>query len=215
MLGSIFDSVLSEASIAPYAATAKEFLASLGVVFPIAMIALCLFIGLFGRRISGLVRVVLLFAIGFIAAVHFVCPLIADALPQVPGYAVGLAAGLLAAVLSRLIYNVAYIGAIGFAVYKICFDAMLFEQLTAMTKGNMNVSLAVAAVAVILALILRKYLEMLITAMLGGVGVAFFVNSIYDYASRINLTNETVIILVGLFIMDIFFLCQYRHRRTF
>ena len=70
MLGSIFNSVLNEASIAPYAATAKEFIASLGVIFPIAIIALCLFVGLFGRRISGLVRFLLLFVIGFFAAVQ-------------------------------------------------------------------------------------------------------------------------------------------------
>jgi hypothetical protein len=215
MLGSIFNSVLNEASIAPYAATAKEFIASLGVIFPIAIIALCLFVGLFGRRISGLVRFLLLFAIGFFAAVHFVCPVISGVFPAVPGYAVGLAAGLLAAVLSKLIYNVAYIGVVGFAVYKICFDAMLFEQLTAMTKGDMNVSLAVAAAAVIIALILRKYLEMFITSLLGGLGVAFFVNNFFDYASRINLTNETVIVLAGLILMVPMFLYQLRHRRFF
>lgn len=215
MLGSIFNSVLNEASIAPYAATAKEFIASLGVIFPIAIIALCLFVGLFGRRVSGLVRFLLLFAIGFFAAVHFVYPVICGVFPAVPGYAVGLAAGLLAAVLSKLIYNVAYIGVVGFAVYKICFDAMLFEQLTAMTKGDMNVSLAVAAAAVIIALILRKYLEMFITSLLGGLGVAFFVNNFFDYASRINLANETVIVLAGLILMVPMFLYQLRHRRFF
>ena len=215
MFGSIFNSVLNEASIAPYAASAKAFIASIGVLFPIALIAICLFVGLFGRRISGLVRFVLLFAIGFIAAVAFVCPLISSALPDVPGYVVGLVAGVLAAVLSKLIYNGVYIGVIGFAVYKICFDAMLLAQLTAMTKGDMNMSLAVAAVAVLVALFLRKYLEMLITSLLGGMGVAFFANTFFDYASKINLTNETVIVLAGAVLMVPMFIYQYRHRRYF
>lgn len=215
MLGSIFNSVLGEPSIAPYTNMAKDFIASIGVIFPIAIIALCIFVGLFGRRISGLVRFVLLFVIGFFAAVHFVCPMLTSVAPQIPGYAVGLAAGLLAAVLSKLIYNAAYIGVIGFAVYKICFDAMLLQQLTAMTKGNMNVSLAAAAVAVLIALFLRKYLEMFITSLLGGVGVAFFANQFFDYASKINLTNETVIVLAGAILMLPMFIYQYRHRRFF
>lgn len=215
MLGSIFNSVLTEASIAPYANTAKDFITSVGVLFPIALIALCLFVGLFGRRVSGLVRFVLLFAIGFIAAVAYVCPILASIAPGVPGYAVGLAAGLLAAVLSKLIYNGVYIGVIGFAVYKICFDAMLLAQLTAMTKGNMNASLAVAAVAVLVALFLRKYLEMFITSLLGGMGVAFFASKIYNYASFIKLTNETVFVLAGLILMIPMFIYQYRHRRFF
>ena len=127
MFASIFNSVLNEAFIAPYAASAKAFIASIGVLFPIALIAICLIVGLFGRRIRGLVRFVLLFAVGFIGAVAFVCPLIASALPNVPGYAVGFAVGILAAVLSKLIYNGVYIGVIGFDVYNICFNALMLE----------------------------------------------------------------------------------------
>jgi uncharacterized membrane protein YjjB (DUF3815 family) len=78
-----------------------------------------------------------------------------------------------------------------------------------------KVLLAVAAVAVIIALFLRKYLEMLITSLLGGMGIAYFANTFFDYASRIKLTNETVIVLAGLILMVPMFLYQLRHRRFF
>ena len=62
MFTSIFDSVMKEASIAPFVSTFNEFVASLGMLFPLALIALCLIVGFFGRRLVDLVRVTLLFA---------------------------------------------------------------------------------------------------------------------------------------------------------
>ena len=215
MFVSIFDSVMNEASIAPYVATAKEYIASLGSLFYIGLIAVCLFVGLFGRRFSGLVRVSLLFAIGFVASVYWVCPIVANVAPQIPGYAIGLAAGLFAAVMSNLIYNGVYIGAIGFDVYNICFNAMMFEGITALTKGNLPVSIGVASVAVLLALVVRKYLEMLITAAAGGIGAAFCVSKLYNYAEMLNMEAKMAILVVGAVIAVPMFIYQYRHRVWF
>lgn len=215
MFVSIFDSVMNEASIAPYVATAKEYIASLGSLFYIGLIAVCLFVGLFGRRFSGLVRVSLLFAIGFVASVYWVCPIVANVAPQIPGYAIGLAAGLFAAVMSNLIYNGVYIGAIGFDVYNICFNAMMFEGITALTKGNLPVSIGVASVAVLLALAVRKYLEMLITAAAGGIGAAFCVSKLYNYAEMLNMEAKMAILVVGAVIAVPMFIYQYRHRVWF
>lgn len=215
MFMSIFDSVMNEASIAPYVAMAKEYVATLGSLFYIGLIAICLFVGLFGRRFSGLVRVTLLFAIGFVASVYWICPLVAKAAPQVPGYCIGLAAGLFAAVMSNLIYNGVYIGAIGFDVYNICFNAMMFEGLTALTKGNLALSAGIAGVAVILALVVRKYLEMLITAAAGGIGVAFCVSKIYSYAEMLNMEAKVAMLVVGAVLAVPMFIYQYRHRLWF
>ena len=215
MFVSIFDSVMNEASIAPYVATAKEYIASLGSLFYIGLIAVCLFVGLFGRRFSGLVRVSLLFAIGFVASVYWVCPIVANVAPQIPGYAIGLAAGLFAAVMSNLIYNGVYIGAIGFDVYNICFNAMMFEGITALTKGNLPVSIGVASVAVLLALVVRKYLEMLITAAAGGIGAAFCISKLYNYAEMLNMEAKMAILVVGAVIAVPMFIYQYRHRVWF
>lgn len=215
MFMSIFDSVMNEASIAPYVATAKEYIASLGSIFYIGLIAVCLFVGLFGRRFSGLVRVSLLFAIGFVASVYWLCPMVAKVAPQIPGYAIGLAAGLFMAVISRLIYNGVYIGAIGFDVYNICFNAMMFESVTSLTKGNLALSVGIAGVAVLFALVIRKYLEMLITAAAGGIGIAFCISKLYNYAEMMNMEFKVAMLVVGAVLTVPMFIYQYRHRRWF
>jgi hypothetical protein len=212
---SIFNSVINEPSIAPFVATVKGYVDTLGIAVYIGLIAVCLFVGLYGRRCSGLVRVSLLFAIGFVAAVYWVCPLVAKYAPQIPGYYIGLAAGLFLAVISRLIYNGVYIGAIGFDVYNILFNGMMFESVTAMTKGNLPVSVGVACAAVLFALIIRKYLEMLITAAGAGIGIAFFVSQMFDYAAKMNMKPVTAMLVVGAVLTLPMFIYQFRHRRWF
>lgn len=212
MFTSILDSVLNEPSVAPYVAKYNGFVASLGEFFPYLLIGLCLFVGLFGRRLSGLIRVVLLFAIGFVASVHWLAPLVQPFAPAVPALAIGLAVGLLAAVLSRMIYNFVYIGCIGFDVYNICFNALFFAEITAFTQGNLVYSIGAGVIAVVIALFLRKYLEMIITAAAGGVGVAFFVKSIFDYTASVSLDPNMTMLILGAIIAAPMFIYQYYNR---
>ena len=212
MFTSIFDSVLQESSIAPYVEQYNGFAASLGDFYPFALIALCLMVGLFGRRLSGLIRWVLLFAIGFVASVYWVAPLAQQYVPDVPAIAIGLAAGILAAVLSRMIYNFVYIGCIGFDVYNICINAIFLPTLTVYTEGNLPLSIGLAVGAVILALLLRKYLEMIITAAAGGIGIAFFVQPIFDYNALIPLEPTMAMLVVGAVLAVPMFIYQYYNR---
>lgn len=221
MFTSIFDSVMKEASIAPYVAMYNEFVAKLGVAYNILLIGICLLIGVFGRRLSGLVRVVLLFSIGFVASVYWLCPLITPLIsqipgaPQIPGYAIGLSVGFVAALFSRLIYNGVYIGAIGLDTYNICFTGMFFVQLTAFTKGNLPVSIGIACAVTLLALFIRKYLEMIITAAAGGVGIAYFANRIYNYTSSFGTKEIVTLLAVGAVLAFPMVIYQYRHRVIF
>lgn len=212
MFTSIFDSVMQEASIAPYVANISAFIEGMGITFPIVLIVLSLIVGLFGRRLSDLVRVVLLFAIGFVASVYWLAPMVATVVPGIPGFAIGIAVGLFAAVMSRLIYNLVYVGCIGFDVYNICFRGLFLVELTSLTQGNFTTSVTVAFVATLVALGLRKYLEMIITAVAGGIGVAYFANQIYEYSASMGMEPMTAIILVGAVLAIPFFLFQFRNR---
>ena len=215
MFTSILDSVLTEPSVAPYVDKYNGFVASLGDFFPYVLIALCLMVGLFGRRLSGPIRVVLLFAIGFVASVHWVAPFVQQYVPTVPALYVGLAVGLLAAVLSRMIYNFVYIGCIGFDVYNICFNAMFLVEVTAFTQGNLVYSVGAGVAAVVIALFLRKYLEMIITAAAGGVGVAFFVKNLFDYTASFSYDPNVTMFVLGAIIAVPMFIYQYRNRVIF
>jgi hypothetical protein len=203
---------MNEPSIAPFFATCKEYIASLGLAFPLIIVCLSLIVGLFGRRLSDPIRFILLFAIGFVASVHWVAPLIRGFVPAIPAYAIGLALGVFAAVMSRFIYNAVYVGVIGFDTYNICFNALFLVEITAFTKGNLPVSIVVAVVAVVIALLLRKYLEMIITAVAGGVGVAFFAKQLFDYTVYINLDPMTSIFIVGGALAIPMFIYQYYNR---
>lgn len=211
MFTSIINSVMSEPSIAPFFASYQTFVEALGSFYPILLIALSLVVGLFGRRQSGLLRVVLLFAVGFVASVFWVAPVVQDFV-TIPGYAIGLAFGILGAVMSRMIYDFVYIGCIGFDVYNICFNALFLVELTALTQGNMATSVGIAVVATIAALLLRKYLEMIITAGIGGLGIAFFLKQLVDYTVNFNLDPNTSVIVVGILLAIPMFIYQYYNR---
>ena len=216
MFMSIINSVMNEASIAPFTTAFNEFVASLGVVFPIAIIALSLIVGLFGRRLSDPIRFLLMFAVGFVASVYWLAPLVTTVVPNIPAYAVGLAVGIFAAVMSRLIYNLVYVGCIGFDTYNICLNGIFLVEITAMTKGNFSASLAVAIGITILALLVRKYLEMIITAAAGGIGIAFFAKQFFDYTTSFgSMDPNTAMIIVGLVLALPMFLFQYRNRVIF
>jgi len=212
MFASILNSVMNEPSIAPFVATCKEYIASLGLAFPLIIVCLGLIVGLFGRRLSDTIRFILLFAIGFVASVHWVAPLIQGFVPAIPAYAIGLALGIFAAVMSRFIYNVAYVAVIGFDTFNICFNALLLVELTAFTKGNLPVSITVAVVAVVIALLLRKYLEMIITAAAGGLAIAYFVKQLFDYTVYINLDAGTAFLIAGAVLAIPMFIYQYYNR---
>jgi len=212
MFTSIINSVLGEASIAPFVASYDTFVASLGSVYPILLVALCLIVGLFGRRMSGLIRVVFIFAVGFVASVFWLSPIITNLIPAIPAYAVGIAFGILAAVLSRMIYDLVYIGCIGFDTFNICFNALFLVELTGFTKGNLALSLGIAVVATIIALLLRKYLEMIITAAIGGIGIAHFAKMFVDYTVHFNLDPGTSVLVVGAVLAIPMFIYQYYNR---
>lgn len=212
MITSIFDSVLNEASIAPFVGMFKEFYNSFEPAISIALAVICLIVGFFGRRLSGIVRVVLLFTVGFVASVYWLVPLIADSLPAVPGYAVGIACGIFIAVMSRFIYDAVYVGAIAFDVYNICFNALFFVELTSLTKGNLQLCLGITFAVVFIALLVRKYLEMIITAVGGGIGVAFFVERVFSYSGMMGMDSMTAMLVVGGVLAVPMFIYQYYNR---
>ena len=212
MFMTILNSVFAEPSVAPVVNWYNGFVSGIGDFYPYVVIALCLFVGFFGRRLSDLIRVVLMFAIGFVASVYWVAPLVQEFVPTIPAIAVGIAVGLFIAVMSRMIYNFVYIGCIGFDVYNICFNALFLVELTSKTQGNLILSVGIAFLAVVIALVLRKYLEMIITAGAAGIGLAFYLDKLFGYAQHLNLDANTGLFIVGALIAVPMFIYQYYNR---
>lgn len=148
---------------------------------PFILLAVYLIVTFAGQRLLGLMRFLACFVVGFGIGVLYLYPVVATMLPTLPVWASGVAVGLVCAVLSKLIYFLALIIVPAYSVYWVCFNGVILPELTAYTASNYIFSLIVAAVAVVLVLVLRKLLERIGTAMLGGWGIAVLVLQWYDY----------------------------------
>ncbi len=122
----------------------------------------------FGKKLLGIQKFLLCFAVGYTASVAYLAPLLPEGF-TIPSWIIGVVVGAVAALLFKLIYFLAYIVAAGYSVYIICMGGFyLPEAVAPMVKGNMVIALAAGAVAIVLALIFKKLIEMAGTAALGG-----------------------------------------------
>lgn len=216
MLTKLFDTVIADPSIAPYVEPFMDFIEPLSFFFGIALAALCLLMGLFGQRMFGFIRWALVFVVGFVAGAGLLAPIVQKFAPAINALMVGLAVGLILAVLSRFIYNVVFVAVIGFDTYNICYSALFIPALESFSKGDMVKSIAVAVICVIIALILRKYLEMIVTAGIGGIGLAFAIDTkLFTYTNFLPLDATLCAIIFGSVITLVMLVYQFKNRIRF
>ena len=140
-----------------------------GALVTLALLILALVETFFGRRLIKIERFIFFFGIGFASGASLVAPLLVSAGVAVVPWIVGLVVGALAAVLAKLLYVVLYVFFAGYATYMIFMGGQLLpETVTSFSKGNMIFGLVAAAIAIVFALLLRKWIEMLGTAVLGA-----------------------------------------------
>ena len=137
-------------------------------ILPAIFAVLSLIQVFFGKKLLGLQKFLACLAIGFACGTVFVYPLLAQiGVTFMPDWVVGLIVGVVAAILARLVYFLAYIIAAGASGYILCMCDILPESISSFTKV-WYIGVAAAVVFIILALVLRKIIEMLGTAALGG-----------------------------------------------
>ena len=186
-------------------------------VVPYMLIILSLIVAFFGRKMMPVLKFAFFFLIGFVLGVYYITPLI-EKVVVVPGWVCGLVIAVVSAVLYRFLYVAGYSVACVYSVYILCYSGFYIKETTAYTTGKALVCLAVAAVALILAFLLQKYLEMFGTALLGGYFVAVIVRGfIFDYRTLGFLANNPKI---GAFVISFLIavpatIFQYRTRRKY
>lgn len=148
---------------------------------PYITLGICLIVAFFGRRLFGLLRFLTFFVLGALIGIYMLGPIILDVMPDLPVWVIGVVTGIVAGVLAKIVYYLAIIAAAGYSAYIVAYTGMI-PGVDSLTQDNWIVSAIIAAVALILVLILVKYIEMLGTAALGGYGVAMVVlNNWWDY----------------------------------
>ena len=216
MFTQLINDFLADSSVAQYYGIVKDYLLQYKLYAAIGAAVLILIFGLYGQRLFGLVRWLLVFAAGFVAGVVFAAPFIQDFAKSANSLLIGALCGLVLAVLSKTIYNIAYIGAIGYGVFTVCYNAMFIPFLENYTKGNAKISAVVAVAFVIIALLLRKYLEMILTAGLVGFGLPILVNKfVYCFTVFVPLEPMYTICGIGLIFSAMMFIHQFRRRASY
>ena len=196
-----FTSVTENPGIAALIGGIREFLASIGIIAPIALMVLCLLELFLGKKLFSIQRFVAVALIGYCLGVIIVSPMINQVF-ALPDYISGAVIAVVLAVLNKYIYFAALAIGVGYSAYVTCINPDILPFLP--TKGNTVVSLIVALVAVLIVFLLLKFIEMIGTSVLGAflltrVVITYF----FDY--RTLLTNYAWILdlciigVIGLF----------------
>ena len=181
--GALKDAVVDfNGAVASEVPVVTDFVASFAAYIPYIMMASMLLMAFFGKKLLPLIKFVSFFVGGFGLGVRFIHPLLADIITM-EAWISGLVVGILAALIYRLLYVIFFAGAVFFGVYTACY-AGLGETLAGFEDNKAFIFMAVAGVAVILAFILRRFVETLGTSVLGGYVLAGLIaEHLYDYTS--------------------------------
>ena len=147
------------------------------------LVILSLTLALFGRKMMGLVRFVGFFVAGFMLGADLLTPLLPTDV-EIPAWIIGLVLALIAGVLSKFLYTVLYTAAAGYATYIVAYHGFYLNLDSSYSDMRATVGLIAALIAIIIALVLKKYIEMIGTAVLGSwIAVILVSNYIYDFTA--------------------------------
>ena len=161
------------------------FLNGIEPIFNIALIVgivLALVVAFFGRKIIGVIKFVAFFALGFLLGAHLLTPLLPPEI-ALPGWLIGIITALIAGVLSKFVYVVVYAVIAGYAVYGFTYYGFLLTPEPAYSNTRALVALGVSVVCVVILFVIKKYIEMLGTAILGSWLAAIAFAGVYDFTA--------------------------------
>ena len=150
----------------PDMSTIVDLVRSFASIIPFIMMASMLLIALFGKKLLPVIKFVSSFAAGFGLGVYFISPIVAD-IVAIPAWVSGLVVGVLAALIYRLLYVLFFAAFAIYGTFTLCYWA-LADLLAGFGDLKGYIFLGAAVVVMLIAFILRKYVEMLGTAALGG-----------------------------------------------
>lgn len=192
-------------------------IAPISAAIPFILLGCYIVIALAGKRIYGVLRFLTFFVAGVLLGTYLLSPLVAKIVPQIPPALIGVVTGVVAGVLSKLLYILVIAVVAAYPVYTVCISGTVIPALTGLCKGNVVVSLICAAVALLIVILLLKYIEMLGTAMLAGLGIGYVVKGWYDFTALELFGGKAWIpmLIISSVVGIIGFVVQFRTRRRF
>jgi hypothetical protein len=161
-----FASTLANPGIAMVWEKVITFLRSLGIVFPLGLLALSLILLFLGKKLLSIERFIVAALVGYAIGVVIISPMINQVF-ALPDYISGAVIALVLAVLCKYIYFAVVAIAVGYSVYITCVNPEILP-FTTPVNGNHLISLVIALVAVLVVFLLLKYIEMIGTSVLAA-----------------------------------------------
>ena len=175
------------------------------------LVICCVLIALFGRKMISVLKFIFFFVIGFFLGAHLLAPLIPPEV-AIPPVIVGLIVGFVAAVLYRFLYVVLYSVAFGYSTYVLLYNGSIIHEEMVYSLGKSALCLICAIVVVVVALIFKRFIEMVGTAFLGGwLAVKLFDATILPYSGG----NLVAIMIPAVIIAAIGAVVQIKTRRRY
>ena len=156
----------------------------------------------FGRKLLPVVKPLFFLLLGFTVGVSVVSPLLTSIGFEIYPWIIGLIIGVILMIFSKYLYIALYVVAFAYSAYMIFMGGQLLpETVVSFTKDNMIFSLCAVCITIVLVFLLRKLIETIGTAALGGYLVALSLEGVlFELFGIGKITAVTVIItvLVGL-----------------
>ena len=211
----MFEGAFQEGDVVALLEVVTNSLAAVLPYLPIILLALCAIVTLFGKKLFGLEKFLFIFTLGFVGGVLFLAPVL-EQFVALPSYITGAVVGLVCAILCKIIYWLLYVAAFGYAAYFVCFTAAVLPVATVYTQGNMIYSAIAAVVVIVLALLLRKLIEMLGTAALGAFGIVAIVDANFFDFANIGFAEEGILKLAAIGVITLIgFIVQVKTRKRY
>jgi len=188
-------------------------LSGISAIVPFILMLLSVVEILFGKRLLTFQKFLFCVLVGYCVGATYISPLI-NQIFALPDYVSGVVIAIVAAVLCKFIYVMFYVIAAGYVGYLLSFSGLYIAFLAPITKGSYFIAIVVAVAFIILALLLRKYLEMLGTSILGGYLFSKSVIAVFDYRALEFLGESGWIVeLVLILLIGVLgFIFQYKTR---
>lgn len=192
-VGEFCENFLAIDVIASVQGMADGFIANIPFGSALIFIVVGLLIALFGKRILGALKFVAAVIVGFGVGTLYIAPLVSF-IPQ--AWIVGLVCAVVFALLFKVVYIVGIVALTGYSVYWTCFTAAVLPAVTGFTKGNLLFSAIAAVVAIVLVLVLLKFVEKVYTSVLGAWMITTNLVAIWDPRSLGVLTQNDLILYI-------------------
>ena len=166
-LVSFFVSVKENPDIAVIWDSLMHWIYSARILIISLLIVLCLGVAFFGKKIIGVIKFAFFFVVGFAVGTHYLAPLLPAEI-DIPAWIIGVVLALIAAVLYRFLYIICYTVTVGYSAYVFAYYGFFTNSDAVYSTGRATACLIVALVFLVLALVFRKYVEMVLTAFLGS-----------------------------------------------